>query len=110
MKVLVALGVIAALLVCGGSAVALYGLSGRRGEVCSYLGDRPEIVSRTGRLTHCDPVEPQGEALVFELAGDLGKGRAIVTSSPDRFGNEHVQRVRFMFGSDEIVVSGERAP
>lgn len=108
MKVLVALGVIAALLVCGGSAVALYGLSGRRGEVCSYLGDRPEIVSRTGRLTHCDPLEPQGEALVFELAGDLGKGRAIVTSSPDRYGNEHFQHVRFVIGGDEIVVGGQQ--
>lgn len=106
-NVLIVLGVLAALFVCIGSTVALWGLSGFRGEVCSHLGELPGIVERTGRLTHCDQrtaVTTEPSVTVFDLEGDRGKGRAFVTSETDEHGNVLVHRVRFVFEGQELEV------
>lgn len=71
-NVLIVLCVLAALFVCIGSGVGLWGLSGFRGEVCSDLGDLPGIVDRTGRLTHCDQrtgVTNEPSVSVFDVLG-----------------------------------------
>lgn len=104
---LVVAGVLAALFVCIGSAVAVWGFSGFRGEVCSHLGELPPLVERTGRLTHCD----QRTALtaapgtsVFDLEGAQGKGRAFVKSETDAHGNVLVHGVRFVFDGGELMI------
>lgn len=104
---LIVAGVLAALFVCIGSAVAMWGFSGFRGEVCTHLGDRPAIIERTGRLTHCD--QRSGETTapdtsVFDLEGDLGQGRAFVKSETDAHGNVIVHEVRFVIDGREVVV------
>lgn len=109
-KALIALGVLAALFVCLGSAVAVWGLSGFRGEVCSHLGELPGIVERTGRLTRCDQltgVTSEPGTSVFDVEGDLGKGRAFVKSRTDVHGNVFVDGVRFVIDGHEIEMSVE---
>jgi hypothetical protein len=104
---LVVVGVLASLLVCIGSAVAVWGFSGFRGEVCTHLGDRPAIVERTGRLTRCDErtdlAGGQGTS-VFDLEGSLGKGRAFVTSETDPHGNVLVHGVRLVIDGGEVLL------
>jgi hypothetical protein len=93
---LVSTGVAAALFVCIGSAVAVWGFSGFRGEVCSHLGELPRVVERTGRLTRCDQLSVDGGSSVFELEGAQGRGRAFVESETDGHGNVLVNDVRFV--------------
>lgn len=104
---LVIVGVCAALFVCIGSAVAVWGLSGFRGEVCSHLGELPGIVERTGRLTRCDQLSVDGGNSEFALAGGQGGGRALVTSETDSHGNVRVREVRFITDAGELVIEKE---
>ena len=97
-------GVLAALFVCIGSAVAVWGFSGFRGEVCTHLGDRPAIIERTGRLTRCDQRADEGGASVFDVEGATGKGRAFVKSQTDEHGNVLVHGLRFVIDGREVVV------
>ncbi len=110
-KALVGVGVLSAVFVCTGSAVAVYGFSGYRGEVCTHLGDLKAITERTGRLTHCDqrPGE-QGalDAVVFDVSGDKGKGRVFVKSRTDAHGNEQFSGVLFVSDGEELLVEGAR--
>lgn len=102
---LVIIGVAAALFVCIGSAVALWGFSGFRGEACVHLGDLPGLVERTGRLTRCDHregVTSDPAVSVFDVSGEKGAGRAYVTSRTDRHGNVVFSSVRFVFDGGEI--------
>ena len=101
---LVVLGVLASLFVCIGSAVAVWGFSGFRGEVCTHLGDRPAIIERTGRLTRCDRRADEAGASVFDLEGANGKGRAFVKCETDAHGNVLVHGVRFVIEGREVVV------
>lgn len=104
---LVIIGGAATLFVCIGSAAALWGFSGFRGEACVHLGDLPGIVERTGRLTHCDRregVTSDPAVSVFDVAGDRGSGRAFVTSRTDRHGNVTFLSVRFVFDGGEIEI------
>lgn len=91
---LVVLGLAAALFVCGGSALALWGFSGFRGEVCLHLGELPGLVARTGRLTHCTQLAVDGGHSVFAVKGARGHGQAFVTSHTDPHGNVTVEAVQ----------------
>ncbi|MDP1823273.1 MAG: hypothetical protein Q8L48_08530 [Archangium sp.] len=105
---LVIIGLASALFVCVGSAVALWGFSGFRGEACVHLGDLPGIVERTGRLTRCDQREgltDDAAVSVFDVSGDKGGGRAFVTSLTDRHGNVSFPSVRFVFDGGEITMT-----
>ena len=104
---LVVVGVCAALFVCIGSAVAVWGFSGFRGEVCSHLGELPGIVGRTGRLTRCDQLSVDGGNSEFALEGGQGGGRALVTSETDNHGNVLVRDVRFITDAGELVIEKE---
>jgi hypothetical protein len=107
LRVLIAIAVLAGLFVLVGSAVAVWGFSGFRGEVCTHLGELPGILERTGRLTHCD--EQKGAAVppvtsVFDVSGARGAGRALVTSHDDGNGNVIFERVVLEWGGAQLTV------
>lgn len=107
LRALVAIAALAGLFVLVGSAVAVWGFSGFRGEVCTHLGELPALVERTGRLTHCD--ERKGAAMppvtsVFDVAGARGAGRALLTSHLDEHGNLVFERVVLEWSGQQVTV------